>query len=102
MSIHSEVRHLIRAKETKLGGRVQTYQFDFEFPGDSSVHVRLTSLPTFLRKDDLTRYVCMIQQYVLRTSSGISFVWMQSMGLPTYCRVVTMREKARRIITVRL
>ena len=68
-------------------------------------------------------YVECIQQYVFRTSSGMSFVWTQSMGFPTYlkllsgliwtldnsdskvkigahCRVVTMREKARRKVTV--
>ena len=31
-------------------------------------------------------YVECIQQYVLSTSSGISLVWTQSMGLPTYCK----------------
>ena len=29
-------------------------------------------------------YVECIQQYVFRTSSGMSFVWTQSMGFPTY------------------
>ena len=27
-------------------------------------------------------------------TSGMSFVWMQSMGLPTYCLAETIREKA--------
>ena len=31
-------------------------------------------------------YVECIQQYVFRTSSGMSFVWTQSMGFPTYLK----------------
>ena len=33
-------------------------------------------------------------------TSGMSLVWTQSMGLPTYCLAVTRRLKARQAITV--
>ena len=42
-------------------------------------------------------YVECIQQYRSNTSSGTSFVWIQSIGFPTYCFEVTMTEKVKRI-----
>ena len=49
-----------------------------------------TSIPIRFQKALGIVYVEWIQQQVLRTSSGMSFVNTQSIGLPTYCRVVTI------------
>lgn len=48
---------------------------------------------TFLRNALGMVNVEWIQQYVLRTEDGISSVCRQSIGLPTYCRAVTIRLK---------
>ena len=38
----------------------------------------------------------------IQPTSGISLVWIQSMGLPTYCLAETMREKANMQVVVTL
>ena len=43
-----------------------------------------------------------VRSRFLLSTSGISFVWMQSIGLPTYCEAEMMMEKANMQVVVSL
>ena len=63
------------------------------------------NVPCLISKRIVVLNMCMNAWFLLALmtglTSGMSLVWMQSMGLPTYCEADTMMEKASMHVVVR-